>query len=1195
MGRLLGLSLTGCGYILTAIIVAGIGRSDVAWGQTAAGHCPELSALRNTEQDASGALSKCITESSGSVQLEPGIYTIAKEVIVSKEISISTLGITRDSGPCGSGGRTCAALFRSPEFVGANPPATRGTNATLGGGGLLRLTGAKASLHHLEVNGVKSLLTSPRVNDSLIVISECRDCSVDALAFKDGSGRAALSIERSKNVSVKDSLFEGNGSSTALTSGIEVRSSSNVDILGNFFKNSSKFDINVVSCSDCEVARNVMWHTTSSRITAAGALRVGNASVSAHDNVADCDSFGCTTAFVFGSTTNTVKQGEKESSIGVFNNVASHSLNGFQFGLRSKIELVNNYTLGNTGLLKCPTTKAYRFAKLPGATITQNGASPKLADIVEAKPPTKPLSQREREGCLAMLADTRSGASRLSGRKAFLLNAASLAFKNVLGRAPSADELSASSMQLAQGTSLTDLITGIEALKDVTKNRVVPQVSLPNGASAAPGSQREGRPLLSDGVSAVTMAASAKAGATTAPAPPTNISLALGSTYGSFSLNIGPSPAANTTRQYSVVYRSSRPAGCTATQCPPAAIGALFPNTASWAAFGAGSRPITLTSNPPELCAFIRARYARGTTYSAPVYRTICNTALPTPEIRLETHSRFIGSIKLYLSKMGLADSTTEYNVASLPELPTGCTTTSCPHEVANALFSSQVWVDLGVTSTLIPQTLIPRPPQRCAVVRARLKVGNKPSSPAYAARCYDEIDDVARASVEIFSGRTTNAAYLDPESRFLDGAQLVFTFGDTSVGTAKIKYNIEPVDRFMSENEMRSRRWGDVQILQPTFGKESAYLPITFSDSGQEYKGCVAIRYKPDFNSNDWKYLSQCANCAPPVRREVFLDRIVLERDAATTTPDVQIFQPALPFQPAPFAPRRGEWRTVTGRPTLTPTGQKLFDIRFDQLQEFDRNKPTLIRYRHDQSGCGYSPYEYRFQISKPEELDRAVTVPSSSMTLSRDGRPSTITAQYSLGQIPKVGQATRLDLTSRWGFIRAGLGDIATPGFGGGQGQQIEGSSGTFTVSNYLFGSCLAEKLWASRPGVSAPPVYSSECYPITATVSKVAGKPTRYNFFIFFQPETVRAASLLRLEYAVANLGVGGYINETRFTSEPAFTFPVDQSGRAELGASTGVQRSNQPHPCIHVRARAVYKDLETNLEFKSPYTLFERCAD
>ena len=578
--------------------MAGVDGSAVAWGQTAAGHCPELSALRNTGQDASGALSKCITESSGSVQLGPGIYTIAKEVIVSKEVSISSLGITRDPGPCGSGGRTCATLFRSPEFVGTHPPATPGGNASVGGGALLRLTGAKASLHHLVVNGVKSLLTTPRVNDSLIVISEYRDCSIDALAFKDGSGRAALSIERSKNVSVKASLFNGNGSSTALTSGIEVRSSSNVDILKNFFKNRSKFDINVVSCFDCEVARNVMWHTTSSRITAARALRVGNASVFAHDNVADCDSFGCTTAFVFGSTTNTAKQGEKESSIAVFNKVASHSLNGFQFGLRSKIELVNNYTLGNTGLLKCPTTNTYRFAKLPGATITQNGASPKLADIVEAKLPTKPLSQRERKGCLAMLADTKSGASRLSGRKAFLLNAASLAFKNVLGRAPSADELSASSRQLAQGTSVTDLITGIEALKDVTKNRVVPQVSLPNGASSAPGSQREGRPLLSDGVSAVTMAASARAGATAAPVPPTTISLALGPAYGSFSLNIGPSPAANTIRQYSVVYRSSRPAGCTATQCPPAAIGALFPNTASWAAFGAGSRPITLTSNP---------------------------------------------------------------------------------------------------------------------------------------------------------------------------------------------------------------------------------------------------------------------------------------------------------------------------------------------------------------------------------------------------------------------------------------------------------------------------------------------------------------------------------------------------------------------------------------------------------------------
>jgi hypothetical protein len=178
----------------------------------------------------------------------------------------------------------------------------------------------------------------------------------------------------------------------------------------------------------------------------------------------------------------------------------------------------------------------------------------------------------------------------------------------------------------------------------------------------------------------------------------------------------------------------------------------------------------------------------------------------------------------------------------------------------------------------------------------------------------------------------------------------------------------------------------------------------------------------------------------------------------------------------------------------------------------------------------------------------------------------------------------------------MRKGLGDIALSDFGGGQGQQIEGSSGTFTVSNELpSSSCLAQKLVASREGHDAPPVYSSKCYPITATVSKVAGESTRYNFFIFFQPETVPGASLLRLEYAVANLGVGEYINKTAFTSEPAFTFPVEQSGRAELGASTGTERSNQPLPCIHVRARAIYKDLETNLEFKSPYTLFERCAD
>jgi hypothetical protein len=219
--------------------------------------------------------------------------------------------------------------------------------------------------------------------------------------------------------------------------------------------------------------------------------------------------------------------------------------------------------------------------------------------------------------------------------------------------------------------------------------------------------------------------------------------------------------------------------------------------------------------------------------------------------------------------------------------------------------------------------------------------------------------------------------------------------------------------------------------------------------------------------------------------------------------------------------------------------------------------------------------------------------------MILWSNGRPSAITAQYSLGQIATVGQANRLDVMTQWGLFRTALGDIDhTLKFGSNtRTQQLEGSSGTFTVSNRSpIPSCLARKLVASRAGDSpAPPVYSSECYPITATVSKVAGSPASYNFNLFFQPESVLTASLRRLEYAVANLGVGAYINKTSFPSDTTFTFPVDQSGRAERGASTGTERSNQPLPCIHVRARAVYKDLETNLEFKSPYTLFERCAD
>jgi len=1166
---------------IIAVVLSAACSAAAAWGQGGAGSCAELSKFKDSGRDASGALTDCIAASGASLELEPGVYTIAKEVVVERQIEISTRGVPRAAGPCGVDGRKCAALFRSPDFAGSPPPAPR-AEAAASGAALLRLTGAKVLLHHLEAHGVKGVLGALGKGGPLIAISGCRGCAVEALVLRDGFGESALLVERSRNVSIHGSLFDGNGSQGALTSGVSVRASSDVDITENLLKNSSKFDINVISCADCEVARNVMWHTRASQVAAVAALRVVGSSVSVHDNFAECGKLACSVAFALGSTAERGAGQEGGSSVEAFNNVASNAASGFQFGLRTKIDLVDNYALGTTGMLGCPTTGSHRYAKLRGANISQRGSTPRLSDIVEARVSLKALSEREQEGCLSREpARERPNTPALSGREAFLSSAAEVAFRNVLGRAPTADESAAAALKLAQAAPFGELVTGISALKEIKRGSDEVRVALPGGGQPLAGVPSEGRAPTGAEI-AQPAAAGPQAGAMSVPvlAPPAAVSLVANSVFGAFDLRISQPPAGNIIRQFSVAYRSSRPPGCTDSICPASAIAPLFPQPAtawSWNNVAASQAQIALASDTPELCAFVRVRHARALAYSAPIYRYACHPvpSLPTvqPQLALdEIQGRFVAS----LPSVSQAGAIRQYTVAYLPELPSSCTEESCPGTQANELFGSQQWLSFGSNNSI---TLSPETPQRCAVIRARSVLRAFSGSPSYASRCFAspslstsevagrlflsipnwgsarqqwQYSAVSASSLpqqgsegslfpatspwegsspqgqllgsggrcvvarvravsssgsvtspvtylsacvttfEIFTSNLFYADYLDPESRFLDGPQLVLALPrpGTSGERQRVLYNIEPAERFLTAAEMGARQWSPPQELVTDGGAAgAAYLPVSFGEQGERSAGCVAIRYRRAAEAS-WSYLSQCADCAPPRIAQVYGDKVQLDVDAGgAASPEVAVFQAAQRFQRAPFAPQRGGWTPIAT--TSRPWAQNSYVAKLSTLPEFDQQKPKLIRYRQRRAGCGESPYQYYF-----------------------------------------TGQGTA----------------------------QV---SGSFTP--------VAQPL------------------SITMSSSRSTGLPVRYDFSFDFQPWAAPGMQRLRLEYSVTNLPSSfQYLNQWVFG--PDTTLNLSSGG----DGITRVTAPNQAQRCIHARARAVYLDQQSGREFRPSYKVFKGCA-
>ena len=444
--------------LLQAVSVAAIvvlASAPVAAQEQGADPCALLSARRDTGKDASDLFSRCVSKSK-EIELEPGLYSFDKPVSVSANgVAISTKGRTPDSPPCNPQlGVLCAVLVPGTQFAASTKPASEKDKRSAPA--LMRIKGKDVALHHIEFDGMASAAT--KQSGSLLAIgSGASGTSILASEFRNWNGDAALSVVGAKGVSVVGSRFRSNGSQASLTSHIDVKGSSGVNLSQNLLQDSSKFGINMSGCSECKAHGNVLWQSGNGKVGSIVALRAVGNSLGVRNNYVDCDVFWCNAAYFFGKSGDKApSNGTEGSTITARSNFVSHALAGFFFGLGATIKAQDNTALAQAGGHSCGNRSAAAFSKLGGAVIESQGRAP---SIVEASFSAKELTDQERSKCVA---DPTSQARLTTGDEKALRAVAQVIFPFLVGRAPTADERSATASQLAGGASLKDFFVGLD-------------------------------------------------------------------------------------------------------------------------------------------------------------------------------------------------------------------------------------------------------------------------------------------------------------------------------------------------------------------------------------------------------------------------------------------------------------------------------------------------------------------------------------------------------------------------------------------------------------------------------------------------------------------------------------------------------------------------------------------------------------
>jgi len=439
------------------------------------GSCPGLLGFENSGRDVSEVLQRCIddTEPGSLLQFPAGVvYTLSKPVKVHKPLELATAGVGKNSPACDSeGGPACTSFFLDPLT-----PHKEGVKET---GTVFEVSSNQVTIRHLVIDGMGNLFAggSNSCNQrALIRIRGSTSSVINKVVLKNNPCGDALDVRKSNLITIRDSSFTENGSRQGRSSGVRVSGSKAVNIVNNFFFDNSKFDVHVLSCQDCEVSKNVAWHSAKSSEPAFGAFRVVSGDVLISENLSDCSGTGCVADFIVGSLKH--QTGKADSEIRLFGNVSLNPQTGFIFGRDAAVTLVDNFAVG--GERECAGTRYFGFTKVPGAQVVTSGSRLRAHHIKETETSFTPILPEE----LARCTMTQTSSRKLpepDGNEPSIQNALQFIFRHELSRpARQTEKKKFGKMLAAQQLTLEELVArarGLGTLFPTKKPAVAQNIS----------------------------------------------------------------------------------------------------------------------------------------------------------------------------------------------------------------------------------------------------------------------------------------------------------------------------------------------------------------------------------------------------------------------------------------------------------------------------------------------------------------------------------------------------------------------------------------------------------------------------------------------------------------------------------------------------------------------------------------------
>ena len=226
--------------------------------------CTSLAAWSDRHIDVSQAIQHCIdvTPIGATLELPAGRYSIHRQIIVNRSITITSVGKSLDDPMCVDGAGDCATLIASPAL---NEPW-----------GMLNMQRIQ-SLHHIILDGNKQARAGTPAfyhcangtnnRYGMTAVLDCDDAQIVGNLFKNALGGTALEVRQDHdNVRIENNRFASNGvhdRRNLWSDGLTIHGLTNSQIIGNEFVDNTDIDLILGGSQNCLVQGNRFYHTSS--------------------------------------------------------------------------------------------------------------------------------------------------------------------------------------------------------------------------------------------------------------------------------------------------------------------------------------------------------------------------------------------------------------------------------------------------------------------------------------------------------------------------------------------------------------------------------------------------------------------------------------------------------------------------------------------------------------------------------------------------------------------------------------------------------------------------------------------------------------------------------------------------------------------------------------------------------------------